>query len=189
MRVFSFFVDDELFAVDVSRVEKVVRKIPITHIPAAPDVIKGIINLKGRVITIFNLCKLLGQKNKQNSQIPFTDRRKSAGLNLIDNSLITNKTENEADKVNIVIFKSFFGSEDQMGLVMDRPDILINIDDNLIRQPSLATGAEESYCICGIAELNDTLYRIIDIDSIKDKYTNNAEKNSENISNGGIYGN
>ncbi|MCL2440567.1 MAG: chemotaxis protein CheW [Treponema sp.] len=171
MRGFSFYVNDELFAVDVNRVEKIVRKMEITYIPAAPDVISGIINLKGRVVTIFNLNELLGRGIKRYN-------RKPQALD---------SRQNITDIVNIIIFKSDSGNEDQMGLIMDRPGVLINIEDELIRVPSLTTGAQESYCISGIAELDNTLFRIINIDSIIDKYKNNGTKSAENIPNGGNY--
>lgn len=167
MRVFSFFVDGELFAVDVDRVQKIARKIEVTFVPCAPDAITGIINLKGRVITVFSLYNLLerGEKNSPQREVC------------------------ENDLVNIIIFKSLTGDEDQMGLVMDRPGVLVDIEDEMIRVPSLATGAQESYCISGIAEINNTLYRIINIDSIIERYKNNGEKTAENISDGGMYDN
>jgi len=177
MRVLSFYVDDELFAVDVDIVQKVARKIAVTHVPAAPDAITGIINLKGRVITVFNLNELLGRGGKQYIKTPFTERRKLQAADLLNKKPVNNIT---ADIVNIIVFKSISGTDDQMGLIMDKPGILIDIDDELIRQPSLATGMEESYCISGIAELDNTLYRIINIDSIIDKYKNNGGKTAEN---------
>jgi len=144
MRVLSFFVADELFAVDVNRVEKVLRKMAVTRVVSAPDEVTGIANLKGSVITIFSLCRLLGRKEEQ-----------------------------VLDMVNAVVFKSFFGSEEQMGLGIDKLGELIDLDDNTICVPTLTTGAQDSYCICGVAELDNRLYRIIDIDSIINKYKNN----------------
>ena len=161
MKGLSFFVDNELFAVDINRVQKVARKMAVTHVPASPDAVVGIVNVKGRVITIFCLNELLGRKGKY-GRTPVTGT------------------------VNAVIFKSISGDEDQMGLSIDKSGELIEIDDDTICLPALATGAEENFCILGIAELNDRLYRIIDIDSIINRYKNNGEKTAENISSGGI---
>jgi purine-binding chemotaxis protein CheW len=161
MRGLSFIEGGELFAVDVDLVQKVVRKMILTHVPAAPDEVIGIMNLKGKVITVFSLTRLLGRKGK------------CAGA-YADNT------------INAVVFKSFSDSEDQMGLSIDKPGDLIDIDDNIICPPSLASGANESFCISGIAEMGERLYRIIDIDSIINKYKNNGEKTAENMSNGGI---
>jgi len=174
MRVFTFFVDGELFAVDVNQVQKIARKMPITFIPAAPDAVSGIINLKGRIITVFSLFDLLERGKKKQ-----TGRAKSRAADNVEETALA--AERPSDVQNIIIFKSFSGADDQMGLVMDKPGVLIDIDDELINIPKLATGKEESYCISGIAEINNTLYRIIDIDSIKEKYKNNGAKTAENI--------
>ena len=161
MKALSFLVGGELFAVDANDVQKVVRKMMLTYVPAAPDEVIGIINLKGKIITVFSLTRLLG------------NRETPAGVN-------TN------DAISAVVFKSFSDSEDQVGLNIDKPGDLIEIDDNIICPPSLATGANESFCISGIAEMGDRLYRILDINSITNKYINNDEKSVENMSNGGI---
>jgi len=110
----------------------------ITPVPTAQNAIVGITNLKGKVVTVFNLNELLGREKNSNSET-----------------------------TNAIIFKSSDG-EDQMGLLIDKTGALVDIDDKNIR--TLATGTEESFCISGIAESWDKLYRIIDIDSIINKY-------------------
>ena len=150
MKSFCFLVNNEYFAVDVELVQKVMRKIIITPVPSTPDDVAGIINLKGRVITILNLGVLLGQMKKQNIKY---------GSNAF----------------NAVIFKTFSGNEEQFGLIIDKPGNLAEIDDKTILPPSLPTGAEESFCISGIAEIDNRLLRIINIDSIINKYNGGNE--------------
>ena len=183
MKVFSFYADGQLFAVDVDRIQKVARKMAVTHVPAAPDAITGIINLKGRVITVFSLCNLLGRKEKRQ-----VNRRKSKTAGSLDEIAAASAAANAAaaDVVNIVVFKSFSGMEDQMGLIFDKPGVLINIDDETITLPSLAACAEDNCFFSGIAELDNMLYRIINIDSIIDKYKNIGRNYAENISTGGV---
>ncbi|MCL2721369.1 MAG: chemotaxis protein CheW [Treponema sp.] len=149
MKGLSFFVGGELFAVDVNRVEKISRKMLITKVLSAPEAIIGITSLKGNIVTIFSLFRLLGREEND-----------AAGI------------------INAVILKSLSNEEDKMGFVIDKPGELVELDDETICPPSLATGAEDSYCISGVAELEDRLYRIIDIDSIINKY-------KSNFSNGG----
>jgi len=151
MKGFSFIVNNEYFAVDVDLVQKVTQKMMVTPVPSAPDEIIGIANLKGRVITILSLYQLLGHKERRNK-------------------------EYSSRAVKAVVFKTLSGSEDQFGLFIDKPGDLIDIDNNTIRPPSLPTGAEDSFCISGIAELDNKLYRIINIDSIINKYKFKSEK-------------
>jgi len=161
MNGLSFTVGSELYTVDVNLVQKVARKLMITPVPSAPSEIVGIANLKGRVVTVLNLCRLLG----------------------ID------KTDEAARYIHTVVFKSFSSSEDQMGLAIEKPGNLIEIDDADIKPSPLTAGSEGSFCISGVAETNDMFYRIIDIESIWKKYTHStdllSEITSENPSSGG----
>jgi len=161
MRGLSFLSDGEYFTVDVTLVEKVVRRMSITPVPSAPEAVAGIANLKGRVVTVISLSELLGNKKKR-------DRKKNTDTD-----------------VNAVIFKTFLDHEDQIGLIIDKPGNLIDLSDDAIRSPPLTTGTDESFCISGIAEADDKFYRIINIDSIKQKYTSGSDAITANTSFGG----
>jgi len=161
MRGLSFLADGEFFAVDVTLVEKVVRKMSITPVPSAPDAVAGIANMKGRVVTVMSLSELLGTKKKRNRK-------------------------NTATDVNAVVFKTFLDHEDQLGLIIDKPGNLIDLSDDAIRTPPLAAGPDESFCISGITEEDDKFYRIINLDSIRQKYTAGRDPTTANTSFGGI---
>jgi purine-binding chemotaxis protein CheW len=137
MRGLSFLVDEELYAADVTRVQKIARRIQITPVLTAQNAIEGIINLKGKVITVFNLYEILGRERKINS-----------------------------DKA--IIFKSH-NEDDQIGLLVDKTDALVYIDDNNIQKAS--TDAAENFCVSGVAQAGDKFYRIIDIDAIIKRYS------------------
>ena len=149
MKVFSFLVNDEFYAVDVALVQRVVQKMTVTPVPSAPDEVIGIANLKGRVITVLNLCVLLGDKKKHD--IEYGSRA-----------------------VKAIIFKTFSGSEEQFGLLIDKPGSLVEINDNTIRPLSRTGETDEGFCISGIAEINNVLLRIINIDSIISKFKLNG---------------
>ena len=51
----SFYVDDTLLGIEVLRVQEVLRYQDLTEIPLAPPEIKGLINLRGQIITAINL--------------------------------------------------------------------------------------------------------------------------------------
>ena len=144
MRGLSFFAGGELFAVDVTLVEKVIRNIPFTKIPAAPEAVLGIASIKGGIVTILSLTELLGRKKGPKAS-------------------------------NAVIFKPFTNGNDQMGLLIEKPGGLIDIDDNEILPPPFLAYEGNKHCISSMAEVDGVLYRIINIDSIINRY-----KSSEN---------
>jgi len=157
MRGLSFTAGGELYAVDVTLVQNFARRLSITPVPSAPAEIAGIANLKGKVITVLNLNRLLGSNDP--------------------NEIKRN--------INTIVFKSGSDTENQMGLAIEKPGNLIYADDDAIRSPPLAADAEENHHISGIIEIDDMFYRIIDIESISKKFIHSSDPISGNTSYGG----
>jgi purine-binding chemotaxis protein CheW len=56
----TFFLAGEEYGVDVRVVQEIIRVAEITQVPRAPDFIKGVINLRGRIIPVIDLKRKLG---------------------------------------------------------------------------------------------------------------------------------
>ena len=56
----GFMVDGDMFAVPVLEVQEVIRSQPATHVPLSDPCIRGLINLRGQIVTLVNLRKLFG---------------------------------------------------------------------------------------------------------------------------------
>lgn len=55
----TFFVDSLFFGIEVIKVQEVLRYQQITAVPLAPDVIQGLINLRGQIVTAIDLRRRL----------------------------------------------------------------------------------------------------------------------------------
>ena len=55
----TFFVGDLFFGVDVLHVQEVLRAQQMTSVPQAPDVIEGLINLRGQIVTAIDMRRRL----------------------------------------------------------------------------------------------------------------------------------
>ncbi len=66
----TFFVADLFFGVDVLRVQEVLRFQQMTHVPQAPEVIEGLINLRGQIVTAIDLRRRLGLPPRTGDQVP-----------------------------------------------------------------------------------------------------------------------
>ncbi len=143
-----FYADGERYAAEAALVQKITRNMEISPVPTAPAAVAGIANLKGKVITLLCLASLL-------------KRRGASGY--------------DSNTANAVVFKPFAGEDDQMGLIIERPGDLIEIDDAAIVPPPLAQGEDAALYISGVAEVNGALYRILDIKSILDRFKNGGE--------------
>jgi purine-binding chemotaxis protein CheW len=66
----TFFVADLFFGVDVLRVQEVLRYQPMTRVPQAPEVIEGLINLRGQIVTAIDMRRKLKLPPRATEQVP-----------------------------------------------------------------------------------------------------------------------
>jgi purine-binding chemotaxis protein CheW len=55
----TFFVGDLFFGVEVLRVQEVLRYQEMTRVPLAPDVVEGLINLRGQIVAAIDMRRRL----------------------------------------------------------------------------------------------------------------------------------
>ena len=158
MRGLSFTAGGELFAVDVTLVQKVARNMSVTPVPTAPDTVVGITNMKGRIVTILSLAALLG------------------------------RSRDKAQHAHAVIFKPFTEGNDQMGLLIDKPGALIDISEDQILPPPITAGNDGELYISGIGEVDRELYRVINVDLIFNQFIYGSENPVAAMSQEGIDG-
>jgi purine-binding chemotaxis protein CheW len=56
----TFRIDDDLLGIDVLMVREINRVLDITPVPKAPDYVRGLVNLRGQTVVIFDLGVRLG---------------------------------------------------------------------------------------------------------------------------------
>lgn len=59
----SFSVDNDLYALNVGQVREVLELVPITKVPRMPEFIRGIINLRGKVVPVIDMRTKFGMAN------------------------------------------------------------------------------------------------------------------------------
>ncbi len=59
MRVLVFFVGQEQYCVDIKDAKEVIKVEHVTHVPGVPNFVLGVMNLRGEVITLCDLCSFL----------------------------------------------------------------------------------------------------------------------------------
>ncbi len=55
----TFYLDGLLFGVELKGVQEVIRSLDVTRVPLAPDVVSGLINLRGQIVTAVDLRRRL----------------------------------------------------------------------------------------------------------------------------------
>ena len=66
----TFYVDGQFFGVPVQQVQEVIRYQEMTRVPLAPPVVRGLINLRGQIVTALDLRLRLELSDRPAGQLP-----------------------------------------------------------------------------------------------------------------------
>jgi purine-binding chemotaxis protein CheW len=66
----TFFVDGHYFGLDVLKVQEIIRYQEMTRVPLAPAEVRGLINLRGQIVTAIDLRRRLGLGDRAADQLP-----------------------------------------------------------------------------------------------------------------------
>ena len=61
----TFKLDEEVFAVDISKVREVLEYTAVTKVPQTPEFMKGVINLRGHVVPVVDLRLKFGMQEAE----------------------------------------------------------------------------------------------------------------------------
>ncbi len=97
----TFRVGDALMGVDILQAEEINRHIEATNVPHAPEYVRGVINLRGDVVTVIDLCTILGlptaELTKQTRTVVVRSKGEQIGL-LVDR--IADVVEARSDEID-----------------------------------------------------------------------------------------
>ena len=68
LHIVGFQVGRETYGVSITSLHEIVRVPEITAVPDAPDYMEGVINLRGKIVSVIDLRKRLGEKKVSSSR-------------------------------------------------------------------------------------------------------------------------
>lgn len=114
---------DEVYGLDIDAIHTVITPQAITAVPKSPDFVKGVINLRGRVLPVIDLRTRFG---------------------------LPPQSEEKARHARIVIIESEGVSA---GLIVDGVSEVLRLPESAIDAPSQLIASAESECITGIGRI------------------------------------
>lgn len=66
----TFYLDEHFFGVPVEQVQEVIRYLEMTPVPLVSEAVRGLINLRGQIVTALDLRRCLGMKERAAEQLP-----------------------------------------------------------------------------------------------------------------------
>ena len=131
----TFYVGGALCGINILNIQEINKHFEITKVPQASDYVEGILNLRGRIVTIIDLGKKLGldpvNKDKDNRNIIVNSEDEHIGL-LVDgiSDVVTAKQEDiEPAPSNIggvkgKFFQGVLKTEKQLIGILDIDEVL-----------------------------------------------------------------
>jgi purine-binding chemotaxis protein CheW len=131
----TFFVDGVHFGIEVLEVQEVLKYHEMTQVPLAPDVIMGLINLRGQIVTALDLRKRLtmpprvSERNPMNVVIRNGESHVSLLVDEIGDVLETNESTFEPppatlDDATRELVRGVYKLDDGLLLVLDTERVL-----------------------------------------------------------------
>lgn len=137
-QVVGFRIGNETYGVRIASVREIVRVPEITMVPNAPDIIEGVINLRGKIIPVMDLRKRFGasavQPDKKNRILVVELENKLLGLIVSSASEVLKIPPSEIESPGSVFAEGESSYVTGVGKLKGRLIILLDIA-KLLRQP------------------------------------------------------
>ncbi len=131
-----FYLDEQRYALHLSSVERIVRIVEITHLPKAPDIILGVINLRSRIIPVINIRRRF---NLNEREIDLLDHLVIARISMRSIAFIADSSEGvfEIPENEIEAADDIFPDLDYIMGIAKKPEGMIHIlDPGIILSPA-----------------------------------------------------
>ena len=138
----TFYLGDDLFGINILLVREINRKIDITAVNLAPDYVRGMLNLRGQIVTVIDLGTRLGISDRSLTQ---------------PSSCVVLKTTQELDRSHYAEELDDFTSGDIVGLYVDRIGDVVTVNTDKIEAPKVHQSGIASRFIGGVIQLDGQL--------------------------------
>jgi len=154
-QIATFILGSTCLGVDILLIKEVYRHMSITPVPASSSHIRGLMNLRGRVVTVIDLAVCLGR---------------SASDHVEDNRLLVLKTNEEISKYQArgKLTDTDLG-DDIVGLLIDRMDDVIEAQDSDIVPAPSNLAEVDNDLIRGVIKQKEALIIILNIPMLLEK--------------------
>lgn len=161
-QISTFTLGGTFLGLDILLVKEVYRGGVVTPVPDAPKQIRGLMNLRGKVVTVLDLNICLQRKKKKNDH---------------ENYLLILKTEREIKNyLKSGLLANIELAEDIAGFLINQMDDVIEVDQEEIMPPPPNFAKIEKDLVEGIIKKDEKLIILLDISRILNRVMKSGEK-------------
>ncbi len=134
----TFQLEGEIFGLEILKVQEIMGLIAITRVPRTPHFIRGVINLRGKVIPVVDLRLKFGMPHKED-----TDRSCIIVVQVLRN-----------------------GSQVTMGTIVDEVSEVLDIQSEQIEHAPEFGSTVDTTFILGIGKVGQKVVLLLDVDKV-----------------------
>lgn len=133
-----FNIDNVEYGISISKIREIIGVMPITQIPQTPSIVKGVLNLRGKVIPVVDLRLRFEMEEKE-----YQDR-------------------------TCIIVVDIDGNDGRVmvGIVVDTVSEVKHIKGEDIEDKLTGLQFDMDYIILGMAKINESIMTILDVDKL-----------------------
>ncbi|MEO5363664.1 MAG: chemotaxis protein CheW [Magnetococcus sp. DMHC-8] len=164
MLVSTFHLGNIYIGVDILLVREINRSMEYTPIPGSPNYIRGMLNIRGRIITLFDLKRRFAWSKEELTRHDGKDKQPGGEPKKQYNVIM--KTHHEVMRINRRLADTQCTWEDPVGLVVDRLGDVRNVsDDHILPPPANLKGISAPF-IRGVVRIEKELLVILNVAKI-----------------------
>lgn len=134
----TFKLGMESYGLAILKVQEIVGIMPVTQVPRMPDFIRGVVNLRGKVIPVIDLRLKFNMVSQEN-----TDRTCIIVVQVVRRSM-----------------------QVTMGVIVDEVSEVLSIPGSVIEPPPSFGQAVEADFILGMGKVADKVIMLLDVDRV-----------------------
>lgn len=143
-RFVTFVLDGSSFGVDILAVREVVAHAELTKVPGAPPFVRGLVNLRGQILTVVDLAVRLGLAPRPRTR---------------ESRLVVLKTSGELGRVG----GELQTSDDPTAILVDRVGDVVEPGPEGIRPPPPNLGGVAAQHLEGVLRTPDGVLGVLDL--------------------------
>jgi len=136
----TFRLTDEIYGIGILKVQEIIGMMPVTRVPRMPSYMRGVVNLRGRIIPVFELSQRFGLAPTQDTEVT---------------CIIVVQIAGQRGPVTI-------------GLIVDEVQEVVDITEDMIEPVPDIGGSIDSALIQGMGKLEHQVVMLLDIDQVLD---------------------
>jgi len=134
----TFILGKEVFGVQITKVQEIIRMQNVTKVPRVKNFVRGVINLRGKIIPVIELRLKFGMEPQK-----------------------------DTEKTCIIVIQVKSSNADfTIGIIIDEVREVLDISSENIEPPCMVDYSEDQDFILGIGKVADEVKILLDIDQI-----------------------